>query len=421
MRSAAQFSANLQQVALRRPGVFFALAAVASWSGCTRVESAKPAPGVTVSDPGGPGASSGGSSSSADAGAPGTNDPVGSSGGAPTTLEIGLFPTFVSDPATNPDAQAVLASVAALSLGAETLPVAARWDELSGATGSPRAARWAGLDSAFAPYRDRAGNLALCIGIVDRQTAAWPLSGELDFETASLAMERTIDEVYRRYSASLSHLCFGYQLDRYLRQASAGQEAQLFQLLEHAVSYAGSHPRRVTAQTSIGVALSLDVLASGDAKWQRWLLGDEAVAVYDPLADDASLKAPGSVADELAAAVDMLPEVDGRKLQLSLFEIGYPSGRSAGSSEDAQLEFYQALFGALDTRLDQVRFVGAYGLADRELNDCQAEAAVFGGSQATQAERALVRCSMGLRAEGTPPAQKLAFASLMTALSRFRR
>lgn len=415
-----QFSANLRLVALRQPGVFIALGA-AAWISCTRVESAKPAPGVTISDPGAPGASSGGSSSSADAGAPGMVDAVGASGGEPTMLELGLFPTFASDAAGNLDAQAVLASVSALSLGAATLPVVARWDELSGSTGSPRAVRWAGLDAAFAPYRDRAGELSLCIGIVDRQAAAWPQSGELDLDNASPAIERTIDEVYRLYSASLSHLCFGYQVDRYLAQASIAEDQQLFELLQHAVSYASSHPKRAAHQTSIGVALSLDALASGDAKWQRWLLGDEAVAVYDPLAEDASLKLPGSVADELRAAIDVLPESDGRKLPLSLFEIGYPSGKLAGSSEDAQLEFYQALFGALDAHLDEVAFVGAYGLGDREASDCQAEATAFGGSQAAQAERALVRCSMGLRAEGSPPPQKLAFASLMSALSRYRR
>src|SRR6185369_9745677 len=132
---------------------------------------------------------------------------------------------------------------------------------------------------------------------------AWPFEGELDTEAASAAMQRTVDEVFTRYAAQLSHLCFGYELDRYLSKVSSGSRARLLSFLKQSIAYASQHPMR-GSRTRIGAAITLGALSQAtDAPLDDLLLGDEVVAVYDPLDDHAELKPPGSVADELSAAL----------------------------------------------------------------------------------------------------------------------
>ena len=341
-------------------------------------------------------------------------------GGAPGSIELGVWPTFVANPQQSRDVQAVLASVSALSIGATTLPLAEPWNELSGATGSPRAVTWTRLDAMTQPFRDRGDNVALCIGLVDREVATAPLAGNWDSPEVSAALERTIDEAYARYAASLSHLCFGYELDRYLAVAAKADQTRLLALLKHAVDYASHHPLRNVAKTAIGNAITLSALAAaGAAPLEALMLGDEVVAVYDPLDEQLKLKAPESIAPEVEAALATLAAAPGPRLPLTLFEVGYPSKVAAGSSEDAQKSYYDALFGLLDTRREEgnsIAFVGIFGLGDRAAKDCQAEALNFGANAAGEATRALVRCSMGLRAEKDKPAQQLVTA----ALSRYR-
>jgi hypothetical protein len=370
---------------------------------------------VSLGDGATPGENTGGAGSLPGGGGDGSGGEYVGIAGAPGKIELGVWPTFVADPNQSRDAQAVLAAVSALSLGATTLPLQERWDQLSGATGSPRALTWNRLDAMTRPFRDRGGDVALCIGVVDRAEAAWPFSGDLDSIIATSAIERTIDEAFTRYGSHLSHLCFGYELDRYLALASSSERAGLLALLTHAVDYASHHPSR-SAKTAIGTALTLQGLS--DASLADFSLGDEAVAVYDVLDDEAALKPPASIVDEVTAALDVLATAPGSRRPLTLFEVGYPSGAEAGSSEKLQRSYYGALFGLLDTRRDDVGFVGSYGLADRSAADCEGEALVFGGSTDAEvaAAWAAARCSMGLRAEK----DKLAWSEVAAALSRFR-
>ena len=390
--------------------------AAGAFGACTRVESASPSPGVSL-DGGAAGESTGGAGSLAGDGGDGSSGEYGA-GGAPGTIELGVWPTFAADPDESRDVQAVLAAVSSLSIGASTLPIAERWEQLSGATGSPRAATWSRLDAMTKPFRDRGAGVAFCIDIVDRTQRAWPFTGELDSPSATSAIERTIDEVFARYSAQLSHLCLGYELDRYLAPASKDDQDRLLEFSKHAVDYARHHPQR-RAQTAIGVAVSLQSLREASrSPVAELLLGDEVVAVYDPLDERGALKPPESVVDELTAALDALAAAAGPKLTLTLFEVGYPSSKAVGSSERQQLAYFNALFGLLDTRRGDFGFVGVYGLADRAAGDCQAEALAFTGDsdpELTQAW-ATARCSMGLRAEN----DKLAWPELTAALSRFR-
>jgi len=340
-------------------------------------------------------------------------------GGSPGAIALGLWPTFATDPARAADTQAVQAAVSALSVGSLTLPLYRRWDDLSGSTGSPRAVTWSELDAMSKPYRDRAGKLALCIGIVDRADTAWPFDGELDTEQASAAMQRTIDEVFARYAGQLSHLCFGYELDRYLTRASRRAQQRLLAFLNQAVTYASQHPMR-SSKTAIGTALTLDALSqvtSTEALLDDLLVGDEVVAVYDPLNGQDELKAPGSIADELSAAIEALAARPGAALPLTLFEVGYPTG--GGASDGDQSQFYDALFEAVGERRDALGFVGVFGLGDRAPAECEAEAAHFGGASDAVAERAAVRCSMGLRADGAGT-DKPAWQSVLAAFSRYR-
>jgi hypothetical protein len=341
-------------------------------------------------------------------------------GAAAADFELGLWPTFPADPERPSDIQAVEAAVAALASGSKTLPVAERWDALSGSTGSPRLVTWTRLDAMIKPYRDRGGNVALCVAVVDRQDPAWPLSEELDSEAARSAMRRTIDEILARYAGQLTHLCFGYELDRYLARVSSAARRRLLDFLRESIAYASAHPLR-GLRTAIGAAVTLEALSSPtDVPLDELLIGDEIVAVYDPLDRNAQLKPPASIVDELAGALETLATGAGSPLPLSVLELGYPSSEDAGASETDQSDFYSALFAALGARREALSFLGIYGLADRAASDCEAEAPHFGGSKAAQAERALVRCAMGLRAETTGPGKKPAWDSVLGAFSRYR-
>jgi len=391
------------------------MAAVAGVLGaCTRVESAAPLPGVSL-DGGTAGETSGGAGSLAGGGGQAGGSEYQGDGGALGTIELGVWPTFASDPQQSSDVQAVRASVSTLSVGASTLPIAERWDQLSGATGSPRVLTWNRLDAMTKPFRDRGAGLALCIDIVDREQPAWPFLGDLEGPDATSAIERTVDEVYARYASNLTHLCFGYELDRYLAVASSDDAARLVEFLQHAIDYASRHPLRA-AKTLIGSAVTLQALAEPSGAVSDLLLGDEIVAVYDPLDADASLKPAASIEDELGAALEAL-SATGVRRPLTLFEVGYPSSSEVGSSEAEQKAFYEALFGLLDGRRDDFGFVGVYGLADRGLADCEAEALSFGGVNEPEllAARASARCSMGLRAESEKPA----WQDVAAALSRY--
>ena len=398
--------------------VLLAAVGLSASGACTRVESTSPPPVVSLVDAGAAGETAGGAGSLAGDGGDGSGGEYVGAGGAPGTIELGVWPTFAADSTQSRDVQAVLASISVLSIGATTLPVAERWEQLSGATGSPRSSTWNRLDAMTKPFRDRGAGVAFCIDIVDRTQPAWPFTGELDSAGARAAIERTIDEVFARYAAQLSHLCFGYELDQYLASASKAERTRLLAFLEHAVDYASHHPQR-SPKTALGVALSLQALgAATSAQLSDLLLGDEVVAVYDPRDATAALKAPESVVEELQSALDTLAAAAGSKLPLTLFEVGYPSSKAAGSSEKAQLAFFDGLFGLLDTHRDDFGFVGVYGLADRAPADCEAEALAFSGASDPGLVQAwaTARCSMGLRAES----DKLAWPDLTAALSRFR-
>jgi hypothetical protein len=379
------------------------------FAACTRVESADAPPDVSVGANGFGGEADGGSGSRAGEAGEQQGGSGVSQAGAPNLIDIGIWPTFAQG-VEGADAAAVLASIAALSAGSSVLPVYERWDSLSGATGSPRAVTWDRLDAMFAPYRDRGKALALCIGIVDRTSPAWPFAGELDTDDARAAIERTIDEVFTRYAPQLGHLCFGYEIDRYLAVASNAERERLLAFLAHAVEYAKGR----SAGTPMGVAVTL-AGAGQPTLLADVALGDEVIAVYDALDEEAGLEAPDVVAGELEAAFEALQTLEGEPRPLTLFEAGYPSGTDAGSSEEQQQAYYEALFAALEPHANQLAFVGLFGLGDRSAPACEMEALAFG---VAQEERALVRCSMGLRAESGEP--KLAWPSVVSALSRYR-
>lgn len=395
------------------------------FAACTRVEVTDPVPAPSILDGGTSGMPSGNPSLTAGQGGDGGRGEEPPMGGAPGVIEVGLWPTFVADPTRSRDVQAVSAAVSSLSAGSRTLPLAERWDALSGATGSPRTVTWSRLDAMVKPYADRRGKIALCINIVDREQPAWPFVEELDTEAAASAMRRTIDEVYARYAPQLSHLCFGYQLDLYLAKASRVAQRRFLAFLKQSVDYASSHPARASA--AIGPAVSLRALTgAGDLPLEDLLVGDELLAVYDPLDENAELKAPQAVAGELSAALETLASARGMRIPLDLLEIGYPSDSSLGSSEKDQNAFYNALFRALSESRDGIGFVGVYGLGDRASTDCDAEASMFGGTAEARALRSLTRCTMGLRAGGDAgqgvamATDKQAWPTVLAAISRFR-
>ncbi|RYZ02544.1 MAG: hypothetical protein EOO73_31390 [Myxococcales bacterium] len=413
------FALRSAAVVLRQLALLFATLG-ATFAACTRVELTEPPPPPPPEEGGAAGQSAGGAGSvQAGRGAGGDEGPS-PSGGDPGSLELGLWPTFVDDPSRSRDVQAVTASVAALSAGSAALPLFERWDALSGASGAPLSVTWNRLDAMVEPYRARSGRLSLCIGVVDRAEPAWPVAGGLDSEAARSAMERTVDEALSRYGGVLSHLCFGYELDRYWVSATTAERQELQEFLKQSVEYASAHPLRST-RTAIGVSLSLGAFsAESDVPLAELNVADELLAVYDPVGSGAKLKEPAAIGEELSAALEAVAGLPGPRAQLGLLEVGYPSSQDAGSNEDAQLAYYEALFAALDERRDALSFLGLFGLGDRAAPECEAEAARFGGGAAVRNIRAAARCSMGLRAGLGASVDKPAWEPVLARIARYR-
>jgi hypothetical protein len=389
---------------------------------CTHVEDAAPPPGFTAGGAGGAGMGEGGAGNGAGEGGDGQAGSPVSSSGAPATVELGLWPTFASDgEGDGTDGEAVLAAVSALSAGSSTLPLYVTWSDLSTASGGLIPSALTSLDALTEPYRERGKKAALCLGIVDRALPAWPFTDALDSDAATSAVERTIDELLARYGDVLSHLCFGYEVDRYLAGATVDESVRFSQLLERAVA----HVRAAKLPgLAVGIAVTLEAVASSALVLDLvpLKLGHEVVATYDPLREDGSLKRPETAGDELAAALDQLPEVEGGRLPLALFEAGYPADTSIDSSEQAQRLFFEALFSTLDARTEELSFIGLFGLGDRSTATCDAEARSYGDA-AHRAARSLARCSIGLRAAAATPAgqrPRLAWPLAVSALSRYR-
>ncbi|HVY31291.1 MAG TPA: hypothetical protein VHB79_32265 [Polyangiaceae bacterium] len=380
------------------------------FAACTQIKDSSP-PGVDLQDGGSGGDTSGQPGSAAGDGGDGHAGEPSSDGGAPAGVELSIWPTYAADPQQASDAQAVFAAVSVLSAGATTLTLAERWDELSGATGSPRTLAWNRIEAMAKPYRDKDGNVAFCIDVVDRQQSAWPFKNSLAEAAAREAMHRTIDELYARFAAQLTHLCFGYEVDRYLSVASSSDAGNLLDFLEDSVAYARQHVAH-TERIAVGVAVTLGALSDPKNADAPWLLGDEAIAVYDALArGNDGLKSPASGAEELGDALDAL--ANGSGLPLALWEVGYPS--SAGSNQKAQREYFNDLFALVGERRDHISFVSVFSLNDRLVSDCDAEAARFGDEPGSL--RSEARCAMGLRADG---ANKLAWPTVLSALARYR-
>jgi hypothetical protein len=389
------------------------VALLATFAACTRVEVEPPPPPPLLGEGGGAGQPAGGAGSVVpSAGKGGDDDPI-STGGDPGSLELGLWPTFALDPSRSRDVQAVSASVAALSAGSRTLPLYERWDALSGASGTPLGATWKRLDAMVEPYRDRSGTVTLCVGVVDRTEPAWPFGGELEGEAARVAMERTIDEAFARYGGVLTHLCFGYELDRYWEVTGTTERRQLLDFLKQSIAYASSHPSR-SQRTAIGVALSLGAMTgASDVPLSELNLADELLGVYDPLAVTGELKEPKAISEELDTALETVAGLPGPRVPLALLEAGYPSDEAVGASESAQVDYFQALLGALGEQRDRLSFVGVFGLGDRAASECESEAVVFGdAAMTTKALRARARCAMGLRAGATKPAWEPVLAAI---------
>lgn len=399
---------------------------------CTRLEVVDNRPNAPLGEGGAAGEGRGGFGSVAGEAVAGDGGAGVTPGGAPGAASFGLWPTYAAPPQES-EVAAVLAAVSALSAGSRSLPLHERWDELSGATGSPRAVTWRRLDAMVAPYREREGKVAFCIDVVDRAQPAWPFSGELDQQAARDALLSTINEVFSRYASHLSLLCFGYQLDRYLAHAEPAQQAALLDLLTYGVSVANSHPQRSRERTAIGVALSLESLVGEPPELSQ--LGDAVVAVYDALDADGELKPPESSAEEVDQLVQALAEREPEPRPIVLLEAGYPSAKAAGSSEKAQRDHVTSLLAALDRSGGAVKSVFLNGLSDRSADACVTEARSFyppsgeGEPDAPDAPdadedalaeavtaRAVARCSMGLRAENASP--KLAWAPAVRALLR---
>jgi hypothetical protein len=337
------------------------------------------------------------------------------SGGEPNDLSFGIWPTFSAAFAAAGETEAVLAAASVSAMGSEVLPISEPWNVLSGSTGSPRAVAWESLNARVAPFR--AGRrVAFCIAVVDRAQTAQPLAGSLGSEHAKSALRRTIDEVLLNFGELLSDLCLGYEVDRYLAAHSESEGAELFELLENGLEHARQHPARLL-ETRLGIAVTLSSLARGEPPevLDFVRLGDEALAIYDPLHADGSLRDLETLDAEIEGALERLAD---DPLPLVLFEVGYPTSAALGSDERLQEAFFATLFDSVAKNGRAISGLNVFGLRDRDAAVCAAEAAAFGDDpESGMAPRADARCTMGLWADDR---DKLAWRTVLGALARYR-
>ena len=128
---------------------------------------------------------------------------------------------------------------------------------------------------------------------------------------------------------------------------------------------------------------AVQLRAIGNATMASLFLGLKEVEDGEPI------PSPGSIALDLDAIDDVDP---GRPV--ALVEVGYPSSDDVGADEEAQGLFYDALFGALESRRASFPLVVVSRLHDLGAEACASEGVALDEEQ----ELVLAyRCSTGAR------------------------
>jgi hypothetical protein len=330
-------------------------------------------------------------------------------------VRLGIRPTAGTDSVEDQ----ARAELEVLASGARAVSHLARWDELTNEAGTPSSDRWAALERASS-LEGGEYVVLFSLGLVDGQLDARPdsLSGPWNGAGTLSAVEQLIDRALTTFDGGLAYLTFGLEVDRYLD--SAVDRSDFVELTRHAIDYTRQHAL-LPSTTRVGVAVSWrGLLAPSDSLRELLDAGNVLAVSYLPLDTDHQAEPPSQTAghlDALLESVDARPPSwqDDSPPSLVLQQVSYPSAVEAGSSLEAQADFFDLFFQALQTRRGRFPLVIVDGLHDAAVPRCETAAAAWGAPGDAAAIAAA--CSLGLRdANGE---EKPALDTVLQALARF--
>jgi hypothetical protein len=236
--------------------------------------------------------------------------------------------------------------------GVQTTSLTVLWDEIETGPGlfdpDPN---WLAIANLYYPPRETP--VALTIVVIDTFKLRLP---------ADLA-DRPLDdpEIIARYNGLLDYVAsqipdldlaaldIGHEIDGYL-----GTDAAHWKAYESFFRETAAHARTLWPGVPVGSKAMFAGLTGAAAGYLQSVNShsDAVFVSYYPLQEDATVKDPSVVHDDLAQLVAAYPQ-----RPIYLLETGYPSGAAGASSEARQAEFVRQLFQAWDQHAGQIGLV----------------------------------------------------------------
>jgi hypothetical protein len=225
-----------------------------------------------------------------------------------------------------------------------------------------------------------------------------------------------INRVFDTFGSELAFFTIGNEVDRWLSKAAARERTGFVGFTRHILDFARRHPNRLVT-TRLGVSRTWEAVVEATLPELTELTreSDVTIVTYYPIGADYRVLAPASASADLGALAEAALGNDELGKQVVIQEVGYPSAELCGASLQAQKEFFDSFFQALQFRRATFPFVSIFELADRPTVACEHDAVTFGDPDALPLISA--RCSLGIRAHNG--AAKPAWASVLGALSAY--
>jgi len=317
--------------------------------------------------------------------------PVDGSPEEPRSIALGIE---LGQQALDSDEGLAIGDAELLALGVRAVVLHASWRDYD-VDAADSELRWQRLAERAQLYRQAGAQVLLALDLVQRIETLHPDSVAGWFSSrAKNGVQALVDRAYQSLGDGIGVLCFGHEVDRYLRATLNPARGQFRDLLLYALRYAKQHAAR-PPEVVIGASFShVGVLQAyqGDPQAEEVspLLAesDAVIATYIPLQETYQALPGDEAIDQLA----MLQLAAGSR-PLLLQEVSYPSAVPAGSSPSRQASFYLRLFDYLSLSDHSIQLVSISPYTDATSDGCRAQAATFPSSNDTLVA---VRCSVGL-------------------------
>ncbi|RLB60343.1 MAG: hypothetical protein DRI90_13960 [Deltaproteobacteria bacterium] len=322
--------------------------------------------------------------------------------GGQTPVYIGLTPNAVGpDGGTPTAADIAMAELTALAAGVRAVVVDLPWAELDPNDLSALTAR---VDS----HRERGQEVVLALLVVDGNVAHRPpaLDGlAWDDPAVQLAMDSLLDGIVTVLGDKLHGLVIGRQADTYLSFHSAEAAA-----LQTFITLALTHLKQTSPDLLRAAGLSFVGLESPPSYQTLASLGSCLALVYFPGLGEAPLPADTSPAKDLDEMIELAAD---RPILLQAVALG--TAATLGSSDEAQLLFFEAFFAALEPRRASFPVINVHQLHDLVGAACDAQVVAQGYSPGDPFADYL--CTSGLRVD--PQSPKAAWYGFLEASAQF--